>query len=279
MKIWPSVMSKNQKELNSYLKELKGVSKTLHLDIVDGKFADSKAMWFPFRLFQGFNYNVHLMIKNPEKWIQKNIKRKKKISLFIPQFEEVDNIDDYISWMKKEKKKVAFAILPETKVKKLKPYLNKIDYVCDSQDEDWEKILKVNLTAPYKVLKAVSKNMIKQNYGKIVNISSIWGLRGKEKRVAYSSTKSGIVGLTLSSAAELAQHNVLVNSVSPGFTLTDLTKQILGEEGMTELSQQVPMKRLAEPSEISKVVMFVASNMNTYISGQNIVVDGGFTNV
>jgi ribulose-phosphate 3-epimerase len=129
MKIWPSVMSKNQKELNSYLKELKGVSKTLHLDIVDGKFADSKAMWFPFRLFQGFNYNVHLMIKNPEKWIQKNIKRKKKISLFIPQFEEVDNIDDYISWMKKEKKKVAFAILPETKVKKLKPYLNKIDYV------------------------------------------------------------------------------------------------------------------------------------------------------
>tara|TARA_Y100001938_G_scaffold97849_1_gene134000 strand:- start:17890 stop:18597 length:708 start_codon:yes stop_codon:yes gene_type:complete len=188
---------------------------------------------------------------------------------FCVDFSDEDSTQDFIKFI--EGKKIDVLINNAG--------INKIDYVCDSQDEDWEKILKVNLTVPYKVLKAVSKNMIKQKYGKIVNISSIWGIRGKEKRVAYSSTKSGLVGLTLSSAAELAQYNVLVNSISPGFTLTDLTKQILGEEGMSELSQQVPMKRLAEPSEISKAVLFIASRMNTYISGQNIVVDGGFTSV
>ena len=109
MKIWPSVMSKNQKELNSYLKELKGVTKTLHLDIVDGKFAESKAMWFDFKLNKNFIYNAHLMIKNPEKWIEKRIKTNNKdINLFIPHFEELKNVDQYIKLMKKEKKKVAF---------------------------------------------------------------------------------------------------------------------------------------------------------------------------
>ena len=126
MKIWPSVMSKNQKELNAYLKKLKGVSKKLHLDVVDGKFADSKTMWFSFKLSKNFEYNAHLMIKNPEKWIQKNIK---KVNLFIPQFEEVKDVSVYIKWMRKERKKIAFAINPETKVKELKPYLNKVDYI------------------------------------------------------------------------------------------------------------------------------------------------------
>ena len=157
--------------------------------------------------------------------------------------------------------------------------INKINLVGEIDNEDWDNILKVNLTAPFLVMKEVSKNMVKNKYGKIINISSIWGIRGKEKRVCYSTSKSGLVGLTLSSAAELAKHNVLINSISPGFTLTDLTKQILGEEGMSELSQQIPIGRLAETSEISKVILFVASKLNTYVSGQNIVVDGGFTNV
>ena len=130
MKIWPSVMSKNQKELNSYLKELKGVAKTLHLDIVDGKFAESKAMWFTFKLSKYFTYNAHLMIKDPEKWIEKRIKNNnKEINMFIPHFEELKNVDEYIKWMKKEKKKAAFAIKPETKVKELRPYLNKVDCI------------------------------------------------------------------------------------------------------------------------------------------------------
>ncbi len=105
------------------------------------------------------------------------------------------------------------------------------------------------------------------------------GTIGKEQRVSYSSSKFGLMGLTVSSAAELARYNVLVNSVSPGFTLTDLTRDVLGQDGMDKISKTIPIGRMAYPREISKVVMFLCSNLNSYISGQNIVVDGGFTNV
>jgi 3-oxoacyl-[acyl-carrier protein] reductase len=157
--------------------------------------------------------------------------------------------------------------------------INRIDFLEEVDNNDWKDVLKVNLSAPYLIMKTVSKNMIKNEYGRIINISSIWGIRGKEKRVCYSTSKAGLVGLTLSSAAELAKYNVLVNSISPGFTLTDLTKKILGDEGMKELSEEIPMRRMAETSEISKVILFMASELNTYMSGQNIIVDGGFTSV
>ena len=157
--------------------------------------------------------------------------------------------------------------------------INKIAPVCDIEDIDWADIMKVNLTAPYRILKTVAKNMKKQRYGRIVNISSIWGTIGAERRVSYSASKFGLRGLTLSSAAELARYNVLVNTISPGFTLTDLTRRILGDEEIENLSKQIPMRRMAEPKDISNAVLFVASKMNTYISGQNIIVDGGFVNV
>jgi 3-oxoacyl-[acyl-carrier protein] reductase len=157
--------------------------------------------------------------------------------------------------------------------------INKIDSFCDVEREDWDNIMKVNLTAPFLVQQAVAANMIEQGYGKIVNISSIWGSISIAKRACYSTSKFGLRGLTLASAAELAQFNVLVNTVSPGFTLTDLTRQVLGPEKMQEISQNIPMGRMAEPEEISKTVLFVASELNSYISGQNIIVDGGFVNV
>ena len=157
--------------------------------------------------------------------------------------------------------------------------INKISPVCDIKSNDWDEVLSVNLTAPFKILKTVSKRMKIRNYGRIVNISSIWGTIGKEHRVCYSASKFGLTGLTMSSAAELAQDGILVNTVSPGFTITDLTKTILGEAGMQKIAKSIPMKRLATPKEISKVVMFMTSDHNSYISGQNIVVDGGFTNV
>ena len=96
---------------------------------------------------------------------------------------------------------------------------------------------------------------------------------------SYTMSKSGINGLTKSLSVELARDNILVNSVSPGFTNTELTKTILSEEDMKELSSQVPMKRFADTNEISKVVMFLCSDLNTYLTGQDIKVDGGFTNV
>ena len=121
--------------------------------------------------------------------------------------------------------------------------------------------------------------MASRRYGRIVNIASVWSEISTPKRACYSSSKFGIRGLTLAAAAELAEHNVLINAVSPGFTLTDLTRNVLGPERMQEISDMIPMRRMAEVDEISRVVLFVASNLNTYISGQNIIADGGFVNI
>jgi len=121
--------------------------------------------------------------------------------------------------------------------------------------------------------------MKKNLYGRIINIASIFGVISKAKRSIYTTSKFGLRGLTVTSSIELAPFNVLVNSISPGFVLTELTKNILSEEEMKNIALQVPMGRFAEVDEISRVVLFLASSMNTYITGQNIVVDGGFTNV
>jgi len=121
-RIFPSVMAKNQKELNALLKKLQGSAEHLHLDIADGKFVPSRSLWFKFRLSSKFKYNAHLMINNPENWIKKY---GKKVNLVIPQFETIQDVDKYVSRMKK----VAFAIKPETSISKLKPYLQHIDYV------------------------------------------------------------------------------------------------------------------------------------------------------
>lgn len=147
---------------------------------------------------------------------------------------------------------------------------------CDITDDDWNNIINVNLTGCYKICKAVSKKMIDQKSGKIVNISSIWGNISKQGRAAYSASKFGVRGLTLGMAAELAQYNILVNSVSPGFTVTELTKKTLGVDGMNKIKSQIPLKRLATTKDISNAILFLCSELNTYISGQDLIVDGGF---
>ena len=157
--------------------------------------------------------------------------------------------------------------------------INRIDYIDETKTEDWDDIIAVNLKAPFLITREISKIMKKNGYGRIVNISSIFGSISREKRTIYSSSKFGLRGLTVASSNELARHNILVNTVSPGFVLTELTKSILSEEEMAELAAQVPMGRLAEPAEISKVVLFLASGFNTYLTGQDIIVDGGYVNV
>ena len=126
-KILPSVMAKNQKELDLDLKKLKGVVKELHLDVVDGKFAKNKAMNFDFRLKNDFNYNVHLMVNHPSKWIKKCLK--KNIKTIIVHPEVIDGLGKFIYEIKQKKKKVGLALKPETKVKEIKDYLLDLDYV------------------------------------------------------------------------------------------------------------------------------------------------------
>lgn len=124
-RVFPSVMAKNQRELDEMLKNLAGVAPYLHLDVADGKFVLSKSLWFPFRLSSKFKYIAHLMVKEPEKWITKH---GKKVEFCIVQAETV-NVADYIKKTKLQKKKVAFALNPETKVSSIKKYLKDIDYV------------------------------------------------------------------------------------------------------------------------------------------------------
>ena len=157
--------------------------------------------------------------------------------------------------------------------------INAINPIAAFRDSDWDEIMSVNLTAPYRITKTVSGSMKARKAGKIVNVSSIYGLVGKSQRAGYCSSKFGIRGLTAATAAELAQYNILVNAVAPGFTLTDLTAEILGPDGIASISKSVPIGRLAQPDEIAKTIVFLSSDLNTYISGQTITIDGGFVNV
>lgn len=157
--------------------------------------------------------------------------------------------------------------------------INRINFIDETLLEDWKDILNVNLEAPFMITRAISRLMKKNRYGRIINIASIFGVISKAKRSIYTTTKFGLRGLTVTSAIELASYNVLVNSVSPGFVLTELTKNILSAVEMEEFARQIPMGRFAEPEEISGVVIFLASSLNTYLTGQNIIVDGGFVNV
>lgn len=145
------------------------------------------------------------------------------------------------------------------------------------EDEDIQRINQINLIAPLKLIQNCTKYMKKNNQGKIVNISSIWGVRSKEKRTLYSSTKFGIIGQTKALARELAEYNILVNAICPGFTATDLTMQSLSKKELEDIINQIPMRRMAEPKEIAKSVKFLISSDNTYITGQTLVIDGGYT--
>jgi len=157
--------------------------------------------------------------------------------------------------------------------------VNKIDNISEISVDDWDWINTINLKGPFLLTQAVSENMKKQESGKIINIASIFSVISKVKRAVYSATKWGLIGFTKAVALELAPFNIQVNAVSPGFVDTDLTRKILGLENMKQLEETIPQGRLANPDEIANVVLFLCSAQNTYITGQNIVVDGGFTSV
>lgn len=155
--------------------------------------------------------------------------------------------------------------------------INKVSKIHELEKEDLDSILLTNLNAPIYIASIVSKNMVKNKYGFIINIASIFGVVSKEGRNSYTASKSGLIGVTKTMAIDLGKDNVLVNAVSPGFVNTELTRSVLGREGMDEMSQKIPMKRLAKVSDIVPIVLFLTSDCNTYITGQNIIVDGGFT--
>jgi NAD(P)-dependent dehydrogenase (short-subunit alcohol dehydrogenase family) len=157
--------------------------------------------------------------------------------------------------------------------------INRLNYIDQAVDSDWDNMLSVNLSTPFKIIREVSVKMKKQQHGRIVNVASIFSKISKERRSVYSATKFGLHGLTVGVSNDLARYNILVNTLSPGFVLTDLTKNNLSEKEIKELSSIIPARRLAEVKDISNVALFLLSDINQYLTGQNIIVDGGFTNI
>ncbi|MFS2187001.1 SDR family NAD(P)-dependent oxidoreductase [Mucilaginibacter sp. Mucisp84] len=157
--------------------------------------------------------------------------------------------------------------------------INKVALNVDTTDADFDLLHNVNVKGPYVLCREVSKLMKKNCYGRIVNITSIWSAITRPGRSVYTANKNAIVGLTKTLAIELGKYDILVNAVGPGFTLTELTATTNSAEDLKKLTEVIPMNRMAQPVEIANVVLFLSSNLNTYLTGQNIIVDGGYTNV
>lgn len=157
--------------------------------------------------------------------------------------------------------------------------VNIVNDFIDTSVDDFDWIHTINLKVPYQILSVVGPKMLNQGYGRIVNVASIWSWITRPGRSMYSSSKNALVGMTKTLAVEWASSNVLVNAVSPGFTLTELTKTTNTKEQLIDLENKIPARRMAQPIEIARTIAFLCSDLNTYITGQNIIIDGGYTNV
>ncbi|MCP5054000.1 MAG: SDR family oxidoreductase [bacterium] len=157
--------------------------------------------------------------------------------------------------------------------------INRINLVAETSAADFDDIQQVNVKAPFLICRYLAPRMKAANYGRIVNIASIWSIITRPGRSIYTISKFALDGMTRTLAVELAPFNVLVNTVSPGFTLTELTETTNTPGEIAEIAKKIPIQRLAQPGEIAKIVLFLSSHLNTYMTGQNIAVDGGYTNI
>lgn len=142
--------------------------------------------------------------------------------------------------------------------------------------EEWHHAITVNLTAPMLLMQGLGRKMCSRNWGRIVNVSSCYSIVARTGRASYGAAKSGLNSLTRSAALEFASCGVLVNTVLPGFVETDLTNQNNSADQIRELVSKIPLGRLAQPTEVARLVSFLTSSENTYITGHALVIDGGF---
>lgn len=155
--------------------------------------------------------------------------------------------------------------------------INNIAMLDSLTDDLFGEMLQVNLKAPVQIARCLQHKLIENKIGHIVNVSSIWGFVSKEGRMGYSAAKSGIIGVTRTMAIEFGKHNVLVNAVAPGFVNTELTQKNNTPEQISQIEANLPLERMADPKEIAKFVYFLCSDENTFITGQTILIDGGYT--
>ena len=143
-----------------------------------------------------------------------------------------------------------------------------------AKPEDFDKVLDTNLKGAYFCMKAAAKVMMRQRYGRIVNLSSVVGLRGNPGQTGYAASKAGILGLTKAAAKELATRNITVNAVAPGFIETDMTA-VLPEKAKTAMLATIPMAAPGQPEDVARAAAFFARPESAYITGQVLCVDGG----
>jgi NAD(P)-dependent dehydrogenase (short-subunit alcohol dehydrogenase family) len=155
--------------------------------------------------------------------------------------------------------------------------INVLAAATEISDSDVRDTLQTNLVAPLRLTRKLAPQMIARGFGRVVNISSIFSVVSKRLRASYSASKAGLNGLTRTLAVEMAPFNVLVNAVAPGYVDTELTRQNNSEQELQAICSTIPIGRLAKTGEIAEVVFFLCSEKNSYITGQVIVVDGGFT--
>ncbi|MCC6217943.1 MAG: 3-oxoacyl-ACP reductase FabG [Aquabacterium sp.] len=142
------------------------------------------------------------------------------------------------------------------------------------KDEDWDAVIDTNLKAVFRMSRAVMRPMMKQRYGRIVNITSVVGASGNPGQANYAAAKAGVAGMTRALARELGSRNITVNCVAPGFIDTDMTKA-LSEEQHASLETQIPLGRLGQPEDIAEAVAYLASPQAGYVTGQEMHVNGG----
>lgn len=142
------------------------------------------------------------------------------------------------------------------------------------KEDDWDRVIDVNLKGTFICTKAVARKMMKQKYGKIVNVSSVVGVMGNAGQANYCASKAGVIGLTKSVARELASKDINVNAIAPGFIETEMTA-ILSEDVKNQMLANIPLKKYGKPEDVANLVLFLSSDLSKYITGQVILVDGG----
>ena len=152
--------------------------------------------------------------------------------------------------------------------------ITKDNLLMRMKEEDFDKVINVNLKGTFNMTKNVISYMMKKRSGRIVNISSVVGVSGNSGQANYAASKAGIIGFTKSVAKELASRNILANAVAPGFIETDMT-DVLSESVKESIYSQIPLKKMGKPEEVANAVYFLGSDENTYITGQVLNVDGG----
>jgi 3-oxoacyl-[acyl-carrier protein] reductase len=152
--------------------------------------------------------------------------------------------------------------------------LTKDGLLMRMSDADWQAVLDANLKGAFHATKVVTRGMMKRRWGRVVNITSIVGLTGNAGQANYAASKAGLIGFTKAVAKELASRNILVNAVAPGFIDTDMTRALTDAQ-RTALLAQIPLGRLGQGSDVAGAVLFLASDLADYITGQVLVVDGG----